>query len=139
MPWRPMPRTIVGMSDAPTRIRASDADRQRVAAHVQQASGEGRLTLDETEDRLGAVYAAKYLDELDALTADLPLQQPEPSRFPTPLHLHAAIVGVLSVLLVVRWVISGVPFFWPVVPMFWLGLSLAVHAAVRSRHNAVPY
>lgn len=127
------------MSDTPIRIRASDTDRQRVAAHVQRAGAEGRLTLDETEDRLGAVYAAKYLDELDALTADLPLEQPGKSRFPSPLQLHAAIVAVLSVLFIVRWVVSGVPFFWPVVPIFWLGLSLAVHAAFRTRHDAVPY
>lgn len=134
-----MPRTIGGMSDTPTRLRASDADRQRVAARVQQASAEGRLTMDETEDRLGSVYAAKYLDELDALTADLPSEQPETNRFPRSLRVHAAIVAVLSVLLIVHWVMSGVPFFWPVVPMFWLGLSLVAHAALRARRQPVPY
>lgn len=134
-----MPWTIGGMSDTPPRLRASDADRQRVAARVQQASGEGRLTLDETEERLGSVYAAKYLDELDALTADLPAEEPRTSRFPGSLRVHAAIVAVLSVLFIVHWAVSGVPFFWPIMPMFWLGLSLAAHAAFRSRHRPVSY
>lgn len=129
------------MSDTSTRIRASDADRQRVAARVQRASAEGRLTLDETEARLGAVYAAKYLDELDALVADLPPEEPaaEPNRFPFPLRVHTAIVLALSVILIIRWVLSGVPFFWPLMPMFWLGVSLAVHAALRPRQRHMPY
>jgi uncharacterized protein DUF1707 len=127
------------MNETPGKIRASDADRDRVATRVQRASVEGRLNLDETEDRLGGVYAAKYLDELAAFTADLPPEPPAARRFPPPLRVHAAIVVVLSVVLVVRWAASGAPFFWPLVPMFWLGLTLAVHAAFRARHGAVSY
>ena len=33
---------------------------------------EGRLTLEEGEERLAAAYAAKYRDELKPLTTDLP-------------------------------------------------------------------
>lgn len=90
---------------------------------VQHASAEGRLTLAETEERIGAVYAAKYLDELETVTADLPAERPATGRFTPRLRIHAAIVVVLSALLVVRWVASGVPFFWPIVPIFWLGLE----------------
>ncbi|SFJ10907.1 MULTISPECIES: DUF1707 SHOCT-like domain-containing protein [Amycolatopsis] len=119
----------------PTRIRASDADRERVARRIQRASGEGRLPLDETERRLGTVYAATYVDELAALLSDLP---PEPApRFPLPLQVHAAVAVVLAVLLVTVWAVSGAPFFWPVAPLFWLSLSLVAHAAFRWR--AVPY
>jgi hypothetical protein len=139
MPKRPTPRSIDGMNDTPSRIRAADSDREQVAARVQRASAEGRLTLAETEERLGGVYAAKYLDELAGFTADLPPEQTPVRRFPPALRVHAAIVAVLSVLLVLRWVASGVPFFWPAVPMFWLALSLVVHAAFRARRRAVPY
>lgn len=139
MPKHPTPRSIEGMSDTPTRIRASDAERERVVTRVQHASAEGRLTLAETEERIGAVYAAKYLDELETVTADLPAERPATGRFRPRLRIHAAIVVVLSALLVVRWVASGVPFFWPIVPIFWLGLSLAAHAAFRSRRPVVPY
>jgi Domain of unknown function (DUF1707) len=36
------------------------------------AAGEGRITLEELEDRLEGVYAAKTYAELDTLIADLP-------------------------------------------------------------------
>ncbi len=53
--------------------RASDADRNDVAHVVQQALGAGMLTLAEAEERLTAVYAARFCDELVPLTADLPV------------------------------------------------------------------
>ena len=71
----------------PSRIRAADADRERVATTVQQAGTEGRLTLEEVEERLTRVYAAKFTDELAALTADLP--RPEPPRPGFPLTAAA--------------------------------------------------
>ncbi|NIH82591.1 DUF1707 SHOCT-like domain-containing protein [Amycolatopsis viridis] len=131
------------MNTPSKRIRAADQDRERVAARLQQAGGEGRLSLAETEDRMGAAYAATYLDELAELTQDLPRPAPaepaKPPRFPVPLRVHAAVVALLSVLLVVRFVASGAPFFWPAVPLFWLGVSLLAHAAIRYRRRAVPY
>jgi hypothetical protein len=51
--------------------RASDADRERVAQVLYRAAGENRLTLDETQQRLDAVYSAKTLGELDPVLADL--------------------------------------------------------------------
>jgi hypothetical protein len=54
------------------RIRASDAEREQVAHILRTAMGEGRLTLDEGEQRLTAVYRAVYRDDLTQLTADLP-------------------------------------------------------------------
>jgi hypothetical protein len=54
------------------RIRASDAEREQVAHILRTAMGEGRLTLDEGEQRLGAVYQAVHRDDLAQLTADLP-------------------------------------------------------------------
>ena len=125
---------------SPTRLRASDEDRESIAARIQQAGSEGRLTVAETEQRLGSVYAAEYVDELHEFVEDLPAEQaPRPSRFPPPLRLHAALVVFLSALLVTRWVVSGAPFFWPAVPIFWLGVSLVGHAAVRARRRVVQY
>ncbi|WP_158881097.1 DUF1707 SHOCT-like domain-containing protein [Amycolatopsis anabasis] len=134
------------MTETPAGIRASDAERERVAKIVQNASAEGRLTIAETEERLGAVYAAKYTGELNSLTADLP---PRAVARATPfpphraLRVHAALVVALSVLLVVRWILSDAPFFWPIAPMFWLAVSLFVHARIRGlgrrRREAVPY
>lgn len=53
------------------RLRASDADRDQVATVLQTAYAEGRLTVDEHEERLGAALTAKTFGELSQLTADL--------------------------------------------------------------------
>jgi hypothetical protein len=56
-----------------SRLRVSDADRHRVAELLRQAAGEGRLDLEELEERLEAAYRAKTYGDLVPLTADLPL------------------------------------------------------------------
>jgi Domain of unknown function (DUF1707) len=53
-------------------MRASDADRDRVADALAEALAEGRLTADEHGARLDAAYAAKTCAELDAIVGDLP-------------------------------------------------------------------
>jgi len=54
------------------RVRASDAEREEYARIVREAVGEGRLGLDEGDERLAKLYAAKYRDELSPLITDLP-------------------------------------------------------------------
>jgi Domain of unknown function (DUF1707) len=54
------------------RLRASDSDRDAVAEQLREAHTEGRLTLEELEDRLGKAYAARTFADLAPLTADLP-------------------------------------------------------------------
>ena len=53
-------------------LRISDADRERAAGRLQQALAEGRITLDELEERLAVVYAARYAADLLPPFADLP-------------------------------------------------------------------
>ncbi|WP_232661069.1 DUF1707 SHOCT-like domain-containing protein [Pseudonocardia sp. TRM90224] len=60
------------MSEQPSGIRISDADRERAAALLHKAMGEGRITLTELEERLDVVYAAKYEADLRPPLADLP-------------------------------------------------------------------
>ena len=62
------------MAEVPDRmeLRASDADRERVAEILRSAAGEGRLDLNEVDERLSAVYAARTYGELVPLTRDLP-------------------------------------------------------------------
>jgi uncharacterized membrane protein len=55
------------------RIRASDADREKVVEILRGAYSEGRLTLDEFDERTSAAYAAKTWSALRALTGDLPV------------------------------------------------------------------
>jgi ferric-dicitrate binding protein FerR (iron transport regulator) len=118
-------------------VLASDAERDEVARIVQNASGEGRLSLTETEERLASVYAARYRHELAEITADLPERRP-PQRPVRPLRVHAVVVALIGALLVARWLVSGVPFFWPAFPLGWLVISLMIHATVRRRRGFVP-
>src|SRR5436305_14751884 len=53
-------------------MRASNADRERVAQILHNALSEGRVTVAEREARLDTVYAAKTLAELAPPVADLP-------------------------------------------------------------------
>lgn len=53
-------------------LRASDADRERVAEILRTAAGDGRLTLEELDERLDTVYKAKTYAELEPVTRDLP-------------------------------------------------------------------
>jgi Domain of unknown function (DUF1707) len=121
-----------------SRVRASDAERERVAALVSDAAGEGRLTLAEADERMNLIYATTYRHELDPFVADLPNTAPERKGLagngvPRRLRIHATVAVVLSVFLIVRWVASGVPFFWPAGPMFLLWGSFLVHAAYVRR------
>lgn len=65
--------------EPPPRMRASDADREAVVRTLLDALARGLLTLDEGDERVAAAYAARYLDQLPRLTADLP---PAPASAP---------------------------------------------------------
>jgi hypothetical protein len=56
----------------PSQLRVSDADRHRVAELLREAAGEGRLQLDELDERLEQAYAARTYADLVPVTADLP-------------------------------------------------------------------
>lgn len=57
--------------DALPDLRASDADRERTAELLRHAAGEGRLTMEELDERLDLVYETRTQRELDKLTADV--------------------------------------------------------------------
>jgi hypothetical protein len=125
-----------------SRTRTSDTEREQVAAILRAAVGEGRLTLEEGDERLARTYAARYRDELAPLTADLPgggwdglARTPEALQtIRRRLRRHASFVGVLAAVLVGLWVLSGAHFFWPVVPIAFLTFGLLRHARY-TRHG----
>ncbi len=51
--------------------RATDHDRDAAATLVQDAHGDGRLDLEELDDRISQIYASKTKQELAVITADL--------------------------------------------------------------------
>ncbi|AGS69850.1 DUF1707 SHOCT-like domain-containing protein [Streptomyces collinus] len=58
--------------DAVPDLRASDADRERVGEVLRDALAEGRLDMEEFEERLEATYKARTYAELTPITRDLP-------------------------------------------------------------------
>ena len=79
-------------------LRASDSDREQVAERLRDAMAEGRLSGDELEQRLEALYGARTYGELDALLADLPVTR-SPAR--RRIRLGRLIGAVSAVTLVV--------------------------------------
>lgn len=75
--------------DEPTRgfpqgaIRVSDAERDAAVAELSMHYRDGRLTVEEFDDRSGQAFAARTGDQLHALFVDLPPRQVMPVM-PTP-------------------------------------------------------
>jgi uncharacterized membrane protein len=96
----------------PSQMRISDAERHQVAELLREAAGDGRIDLEELDERLEATYAAKTYADLVPITIDLPTQgglvrrpaaEPVPSRPSSPLVVpgaesarHIAIMGGLE-------------------------------------------
>jgi hypothetical protein len=53
-------------------LRVSDGERDRVVEFLKDQTAQGRLNLEELEQRTGAAYAAKTRLQLQRLTQDLP-------------------------------------------------------------------
>ena len=74
-----------GAGNDPTQLRISDSERHQVAEILREAAGEGRLDLDELDQRLEATYAARTYADLVPITLDLPAhphQRPAPAKQP---------------------------------------------------------
>jgi Domain of unknown function (DUF1707) len=78
------------------RIRASDADRDRVTSMLREHHAAGRLTAEEFHDRMDRALEARTLGELDELMADLPAidlyQLPDASLRRAPPHLGQSLL-----------------------------------------------
>ncbi|NUR86645.1 MAG: DUF1707 and DUF2154 domain-containing protein [Nonomuraea sp.] len=85
-------------------MRASDADRDRIAAVLGEALAAGRLTSTEHADRLEATYTAKTVGELVPITRDLP----EVTGAPAPVVIEQQTVSSTfsKVIRKGRWVAS---------------------------------
>jgi hypothetical protein len=82
-----------GQAPDPAQLRISDDDRHKVAEVLRQAAGEGRIDLDELDQRLEATYQAKTYGELVPITADLPVAGASRAVTPRPAQPPAGPVG----------------------------------------------
>lgn len=78
-----------------SQMRISDEDRHHVAEVLRTAAGDGRIDLEELDQRLEAAYAARTYADLVPITADLPVSRPNPAPVvPGPeSERHVAILG----------------------------------------------
>ncbi|HLI58353.1 MAG TPA: DUF1707 domain-containing protein [Solirubrobacteraceae bacterium] len=75
-------------------ILASDAEREQTVARLREAVGEGRLTLEEFSERVGAVQLARTDQELAAVSRDLPATRPSTELLAEP-ETHRAVCSHL--------------------------------------------
>jgi hypothetical protein len=104
-------------------LRAGDADRERVAERLRQSAAEGRLDVNELQERLESCYQARTFGQLSELVADLPrpVTEPERSRFDWLGDWRWA-VRALAPLLLVLLVVSAASGHHHVFWLFWIPL-----------------
>ena len=121
---------------------------ERLRSHV----ADGRITMDEFEDRVALVWMARTFGDLDRITADLPVPAAEtspattshaprpagpPIRYKPPRDDRTGKVsgtfGVISIFLVLIWLLAGGGYFWPIWPMLAFGLVIGLTAVNRPR------
>ncbi|MFF4401784.1 DUF1707 domain-containing protein [Streptomyces sp. NPDC001480] len=97
-----------GVAPRVTELRASDADRDRIADILREALAEGRLTADEHAERVEGVLNAKTVGELEVFIRDLPAAHerpvspgyspvpPRPAAGAIPVEADANVVAVFS-------------------------------------------
>jgi hypothetical protein len=112
------------------RIRASDADRERVTARLRDHYAEGRLTRDELDERIASALNAKTVGDLRWVLADLPEPRPVvPQRVPlmtTPrpypvLWRGPRLFPLVAIALLALLLVHGTG---PVAIFFWVVLSI---------------
>jgi len=107
-------------------LRAADSDREAVADILREQHVAGRLDNDELQERIDRCYSAKTYADLDAVVADLPHEQPPPSRarglWLWPRLAFAPLLLIAIVALShghLFWLAIPLVFFFFVRPMLW--------------------
>lgn len=82
------------------QMRASDQDRQQVVDRLRGAVADGRLQMDEFEQRMAQAYQAVTYGDLDPLCADLPAPAQAPAAPPArvPPRRSGALAGLPAAL-----------------------------------------
>jgi hypothetical protein len=139
------------MAGGDGQLRASDAERAHVIDVLRQHTVDGRLTLEEFEQRVDEAYAATTRGDLDPVLRDLPPLPPAtppatrtgPQRppWPSPLDGGAVLRAVAVVAAVTVVLASGWQLWWIVFPLMVFlggcgGSGARSCASSRSRHRS---
>ena len=91
----------------------ADGDREKVIARLRRAAGQGRLTVDELEERVERALRARTPDDLRPLVSDLPL--------PRARQKPALFGPVLAALIVASVFLGGIPVWLLAMPLAYGG------------------
>ncbi len=72
------------MAPSSDSLRVGDAEREAVAAELREHYAQGRLSMEDFNQRLDAAYAARTRRDLDQLIRDLPHAKPAGTPLPAP-------------------------------------------------------
>jgi hypothetical protein len=111
------------MGDLQPRMRAGDADRAQAVERLGRHLGDGRLTVEEFDERVTQAHAAVYLDQLPPLFTDLPAEAPLVARHPArPVRWAPTAALVVLAALVASWsmvmAVHGVAPIFPLLLLF---------------------
>jgi len=131
--WDREPEQTVRPANA-DNLRIADADRERAVAQLSKHAGDGRLTLDEFEERVGEVYAARTNGDLRPVFRGLPSNEGATRSHRNAEHIVRPLVMltllVWAAFAIGPWVLIGL---WFVVPrLFWGGRH---HRPHRSHYD----
>lgn len=114
-------------------MRASDADRERVAERLRSAAGEGRLRTEELEERLEVLFRSRTYRELEPIVADLPgrrrTSRPRVNGVLVPAAALLAIPVAVAVVAAVVFIATGVIAGW----LLWVVLAWWFFGSRRRR------
>ena len=122
-------------------IRASDADRDRVADRLHQAAVEGRLEPEELEERLHRALRARTYGDLRRLVADLPSTPARRSNAGLALTAFKLSVRVVLALVVIAAVVTVavvMAAWWIVWMLLWMTIRSRRYGWARPRSKLDP-
>lgn len=108
------------MATAEGHLRASDAERDAVIAALGRHTADGRLTMEEFEERVAEALAATTRDDLRPVLRELPASQPPiaeqaQARRRPAVPSRRGLLTTMAVVLAVVMVMNGV--WWIVFPL----------------------
>ena len=134
-----------------SEVRIGEPERTVAVAELRQHCSEGRLSIDEFDDRVGEVYDARTEADLVRALRDLPEPAPLVSQVPAPVTAHdggcpgkaersfgahlTTYVLVMALLIGIWALTTPFGYFWPEWPMLGWGIGVVAHAAGASKHR----
>lgn len=118
------PQAVMGSTEAVQPVLASDVEREEAARLVSHAVGEGRLSIEESGQRVDAVPRARHRHQLASLVADLPPIAPPPSARPfTSARFRLVLLAVAAVVVLAAVSVQAIAGLWELWPLAVVALG----------------